>query len=97
MSRPGTSNSNENRSYVYRSFAFCRFSATVLVILSMLMNGAGCYNAREKKLVVRQLTSTVNSYGIATFSVRGEGLRFFDFLKCMNTILRGFSVTITVL
>ena len=47
-----------------------------LVTLSMLMDRAGCYNVREKKLIVRKLTSTVNSYGIATFSVRGEGLRF---------------------
>ena len=52
---------------------------------------------REKKLIVRQLTSTVNSSGIATFSVRGEGLRFFDFLKCMNTIFPGFQMTATVL
>ena len=44
-----------------------------LVTLSMLTDRAGCYNVREKKLIVRQLTSTVNSYGIATFSVRGEG------------------------
>ena len=61
-----------------------------LVTLSMLTNRAGCYNVREKKLIVRKLTSTVNSYGIATFSVRGEGQRFFGFLKCMNTILWGF-------
>ena len=40
------------------------------------MDRVSCYNVREKKLVVRQLTSTVNSFGIATFSVRGEGLRF---------------------
>ena len=52
---------------------------------------------REKKLIVLKLTSTVNSYGIATFSVRGEGLRFFDFLKCMNTIYREFQMTATVL
>ena len=52
---------------------------------------------REKKLIVRQLTSTVNSYGIATFSVRGEGQRFFDFLRCMNTILQEFQMTATVL
>ena len=63
----------------------------------MLTDRAGCYNVREKKLVVRQLTSTVNSSGIATFSVVGEGLRFCDFLKCMNTILRGFQMTATVL
>ena len=62
----------------------------LLVTLKMLTDRAGCYNVRGKKLIVRQLTSTVNSYGIATFSVRGEGLRFFDFLKCMNTIFRGF-------
>ena len=68
-----------------------------LVTLSMLTNRAGCYNVREKKLIVRQLTSTVNSCGIATFSVRGEGLRFFDFLKCMNTIFLGFQMAITVL
>ena len=68
-----------------------------LVILGMLTDRAGCYNVREKKLIVRKLTSTVNSYGIATFSVRGEGLRFFDFRKCMNTILRGFQMTATVL
>ncbi|KXB92722.1 hypothetical protein HMPREF3191_00670 [Veillonellaceae bacterium DNF00626] len=37
----------------------------LLVTLSMLMDRAGCYNVREKKLVVRKLTSTVNSYGIA--------------------------------
>ena len=49
---------------------------------------------REKKLIVHRLTSTVNSYGIATFSVRGEGLRFFDFLKCMNTISRGFQMIV---
>ena len=55
-----------------------------LVILSMFMDRAGCYNVREKKLIVRQLTSTVNSYGIVTFSVRGEGQRFFDFLKCIE-------------
>ena len=61
-----------------------------LVTLSMLTDRAGCYNVREKKLIVRKLTSTVNSFGIATFSVRGEGQRFFDFLKCMNTILRNF-------
>ena len=47
-----------------------------LLILSMLMDRAGCYNVSEKKLIVHKLTSTVNSYGIATFSVRGEGLRF---------------------
>jgi len=52
-----------------------------LVTLGMLMNRAGCYNVREKKLIVRQLTFTVNSSGIATFSVCGEGLRFFDFIK----------------
>jgi len=46
-----------------------------LLILSMLTDRAGCYNVREKKLIVLKLTSTVNSYGIATFSVRGEGLR----------------------
>jgi len=40
------------------------------------MDRAGCYNVREKKLIVRKLTPTVNSYGIATFPVRGEGLRF---------------------
>ncbi|KXB89820.1 hypothetical protein HMPREF3191_01189 [Veillonellaceae bacterium DNF00626] len=33
--------------------------------MSMLTDRAGCYNERAKKLVVRQLTSTVNSYGIA--------------------------------
>ena len=60
-----------------------------LFTFRMFMDKAGCYNAREKKLIVRKLTSTVNSYGIATFSVRGEGQRFFDVLKCMNTILRG--------
>ena len=69
----------------------------LLVTLKMLMDRAGCYNERAKKLVVRQLTSTVNSYGIATFSVRGEGLRFFDSLKCMNTISRGFQMTVMVL
>ncbi len=68
-----------------------------LVILRILTDRAGCYNVREKKLIVRKLTSTVNSYGIATFSVRGEGLRFFDFLKCMNTIFREFLMTTTVL
>ena len=70
-----------------------RFAGSVLpflVTLSMLMDRAGCYNVREKKLIVHRLTPTVNSYGIATFPVRGEGLRFFDSLKCMNTIFRGF-------
>ena len=47
-----------------------------LVTLKMLTDRVGCYNVREKKLIVRKLTSTVNSFGIATFSVRGEGLRF---------------------
>ena len=48
-----------------------------LVTFSMLTDRAGCYNVRDEKLIVRKLTSTVNSYGIATFPVRGEGLRFF--------------------
>ena len=51
----------------------------------------------EKKPIVRKLTSTVNSCGIATFSVRREGLRFFDSLKCMNTIFQEFQMTATVL
>ena len=68
-----------------------------LVTLRMLTDRAGCYNVREKKLIVYKLTSTVNSYGIATFSVRGEGLRFFDSFKCMNTIFPGFQMTVTVL
>ncbi|KXB91411.1 hypothetical protein HMPREF3191_00935 [Veillonellaceae bacterium DNF00626] len=62
----------------------------LLVTLSMLTDRAGCYNVREKELIVHRLTSTVNSYGIATFPVVGEGQRFFDFLKCMNTILGRF-------
>ena len=69
----------------------------LLIILGIFMDRAGCYNVHDKKLVVRKLTSTVNSFGIATFSVRGEGLRFFDFLKCMNTIFRGFQMAVTVL
>ena len=79
LSRPGTSNSTENRNtfmaYLCRNglaFSLLPF----LVTLSMLMDRAGCYNVHEKKLIVRQLTSTVNSSGIATFSVRGEGQRF---------------------
>ena len=40
------------------------------------MDRAGCYNVHAKKFIVRKLTSTVNSSGIATFSVLGEGLRF---------------------
>ena len=48
----------------------------VLLTFSMLTDRAGCYNVRDEKFIVRKLTSTVNSYGIATFSVRGEGLRF---------------------
>ena len=63
----------------------------LLLTLNTLTDRVGCYNVREKKLIVRKLTSTVNSYGIATFSVRGEGLRFFDFLKCMNAIFPGIS------
>ena len=31
------------------------------------------------------------------FPVVGEGLRFLDSLKCMNTIFRGFQITATVL
>ena len=68
-----------------------------LVTMKMLTDRAGCYNVRGKKLIVRKLIFTVNSYGIATFSVRGEGLRFFDSLKCMNTISRGFQMTVMVL
>ena len=49
---------------------------TVLVILSMLTDRAGCYNVREKKLIVHKLTTTVNSYGMDTFPVVGEGQRF---------------------
>ncbi|KXB89336.1 hypothetical protein HMPREF3191_01316 [Veillonellaceae bacterium DNF00626] len=33
-----------------------------LVTLRMLTDRAGCYNVHEKKLIVRKLTSTVNSY-----------------------------------
>ena len=71
-----SSNSTENKLYVYSLSAFCQFSATVLVTLSMLTNRVGCYNVREKKLIVHRLTPTVNSYGIATFPVFGEGIRF---------------------
>ena len=46
------SNSTENKLYVYSLSAFWRFSATVLVTLSMLTDRAGCYNAREKKLIL---------------------------------------------
>jgi len=56
--------------------AYLRFAGSVLpflVTLSMLTDRAGCYNVRKKKFIVRQLTSTVNSYGIATFSAHGEG------------------------
>ena len=55
----------------------------LLVTLSMLMDRAGCYNAREKKFSVRQLTSTVNSFGIATFPMRGEGQRFYRYFYKM--------------
>ena len=48
----------------------------VLATLSVLTDRAGCYNVPEKKLIVRRLAPTVNSYGIATFPVVGEGLRF---------------------
>ena len=54
------------------AFSFLPF----LVTLSMLKDRAGCYNVREKKFIVHKLTPTVNSYGIATFPVVGEGLRF---------------------
>ena len=74
----------------YNGFTTSEIALTFTSPLRMLTDRAGCYNVREKKLIVRQLTSTVNSYGIATFSVRGEGLRFFDSLKCMNMILRNF-------
>ena len=79
MSRPGTSNSSENRNTFIvhlRSDGLAFSLLPFLVTLGMLTDRAGCYNVREKKLIVRQLTSTVNSYGIATFSVRGEGQRF---------------------
>ena len=100
LSRPGTSNSFENKNTFIAHL--CRNGLAFLLLpflvtLSMLTDRAGCYNVREKKLIVRKLTSTVNSFGIATFSVRGEGQRFFDFLKCMNTILRRFQMTATVL
>ena len=79
LSRPSSSNSTENRNTFIaylRSIGLVLLLFMFLVTLSMLMDRAGCYNVREKKLIVRQLTSTVNSCGIATFSVRGEGLRF---------------------
>jgi hypothetical protein len=44
-----------------------------LVILRMLMDRAGRYYVRDKKPIAHKITSTVNSFGIATFSVRGEG------------------------
>ena len=56
-----------------------RFAGSVLLLLvtlSMLTDRAGCYNVREKELIVHRLTPTVNSYGIATFPVVGEGQRF---------------------
>ncbi len=55
------------------------------------MDRAGCYNVREKKLIVRKLTPTVNSFGIATFPANREGLRFFDFLKCIEYDFPGIS------
>ena len=47
-----------------------------LVTLSMLTDRAGCYNVHEKELIVHRLTPTVNSSGMATFPVVGEGQRF---------------------
>ena len=47
-----SSNSTENKLYVYSLSAFCQFSATVLVTLSMLTNRVGCYNVREKKFIL---------------------------------------------
>ena len=44
-----------------------------LVILRMFMDREGCYYVRDKKLIAHKLTATVNSLGIATFSVREEG------------------------
>ena len=79
LSRPSSSNSTENRNTFIaylRSIGLVLLLFMFLVTLSMLMDRVGCYNVREKKLIVRKLTSTVNSYGIATFSVRGEGQRF---------------------
>ena len=48
--------------------------------MKMLMGRVGCYNVRGKKFIVRKPISTVNSFGIDTFSVIGEDLRFFDIL-----------------
>jgi len=79
LSRPGTSNSTENRN-TFIVHLCCNGLVLslfmLLVTLGIFMDRAGCYNVHEKKLIVRKLTSTVNSYGIATFSVRGEGQRF---------------------
>ena len=80
LSRPGTSNSFENKNTFIAHL--CRNGLAFLLLpflvtLSMLTDSAGCYNVRDEKLIVRKLTPTVNSYGIATFPVRGEGLRFF--------------------
>ena len=47
------------------------------------------------------MTTTVllrqRMHKLFTFPAHGEGLRFFDFLKCMNTIFRKFKMTATVL
>ena len=72
MDRAGCHNVRDEKTH----FTCTTLCLPFLVTLSILTDRAGCYNVREKKLIVRKLTSTVNSFGIATFSVRGEGLRF---------------------
>ncbi|KXB94146.1 hypothetical protein HMPREF3191_00007 [Veillonellaceae bacterium DNF00626] len=43
----------------------------LLLTLSMLTDRAGCYNVREKELIVHRLTSTGHSSGMDTFPVCG--------------------------
>lgn len=45
----------------------------VLVILSMLTDGADCHNVREKKIIACKVISIVNVFGIVTF-LCGEGI-----------------------
>ena len=63
----------------------------------MLTDRAGCYNVHEKKLIVRQLTPTVNSYGIATFPVVGEGQRFWRYCHIYEHDFPEFQIIATVL
>ena len=68
-----------------------------LVTLSMLTDRAGCYNVRGKNSLYASLPLPSIPTELPPSPCAEKVNAFSDFLKCMNTIFRGFQISGMVL